>query len=99
MSTRLKYDGLPEGTHTFVYLEDPARPDAAGDYTIIGYENQGRRDRPAVYPGDVVEVQDLDDPHSERARLCRDHLARGIAHVVKEEKPKKAAASAPPGKS
>ncbi len=70
--TRLKYDGLPPGTHTFTFVEK--------DGAIVG--------QPRIDPGDVVEVEDLNDPKSERARICRGHVDRGIAHVI-GEKPKK----------
>ncbi len=77
MPTRLKYDGLPEGSHTFTYVEK-LLPN--GSVTIV--------DQPRIEPGDVVEVEDLEDPKSERARICRGHVARGVAHVI-GEKPKK----------
>ena len=79
MSTRLKYDGLPEGAHTFTYDEQ--------DGQITG--------QPQVNRNDIVEVEDLNDPKSERARICRGHVDRGLARVI-EEKPKKAAAEKPP---
>jgi hypothetical protein len=53
--------------------------------------------QPNVYRGDVIEVEDLNDPKSERARIVRGHLEglgepgqQGyqppIASIVKEEK-------------
>lgn len=72
MPTRLKYDGLPAGTHTFTYVEK--------DGQIV--------DQPRIDKGDVIEVEDLNDPKSERARICRGHVERGVAHVI-GEKPKK----------
>jgi len=80
MPTRLKYDGLPPGSHTFTY-----------DEKLI----EGRlvtTAQPVIEPGAVIEVEDLNDPKSERARICRDHVARGIAHVIE---PKGKAAAAP----
>lgn len=82
MSTRLKYDGLPEGAHTFTYDE---KPDGAGGSVITG--------QPQVNRNDIVEVEDLNDPKSERARICRGHIERGLARVL-EEKPKKPMAPA-----
>ena len=73
MSTRLKYDDLPEGAHTFTYDEGP-------DGSIVG--------QPQINRNDVVEVEDLNDPKSERARVCRGHVDRGLAKVI-EEKGKK----------
>jgi hypothetical protein len=77
MPTRLKYDGLPEGAHTFTYDETPG---PKGGFTIIA--------QPRIEKGDIVEVEDLDDPKSERARICRGHVDRGVAHII-GEKPKK----------
>ena len=76
MSTRLKYDGLPEGAHTFIYDE---KPDGQGGYIIVG--------QPQVNRNDVVEVEDLNDPKSERARQCRLAIDSGRSHVI-EGKPK-----------
>jgi len=74
MSTRLKYDGLPEGMHTFTFDE---KADKDGNPVVVG--------QPRINPGDVVEVEDLNHPTSERARICRGHVDRGIAHVVDGE--------------
>jgi len=72
--TRLKYDGLTEEQHTFTSMETPD-----GSFVI---EDNIKKDQ-------VIEVADLNGP-SERAKICRGHVARGIAHVVTEEKAKKA---------
>lgn len=77
--TRLKYDGLAEGTHTFTF-DEKLGPE--GQVLIVG--------QPRIEKGDVVEVEDLNDPKSERARICRGHIERGVAHVI-GEKPKKEA--------
>jgi hypothetical protein len=74
---RLKYDGLPEGAHTFTYTEKTR----AGKLVRTGYQNGIKR-------GDVIEVADLNDPESPRARICRGHVERGVAHVI-EPKPKR----------
>ena len=71
MSTRLKFDGLPEGTHTFTYDE---RPDGNGGFEIAA--------QPQVNRNDIVEVEDLNDPKSERARQCRLAIDSGKAHVI-----------------
>lgn len=78
MPTRLKYDGLPDGAHTFTYEE---KPGPKGGLVVIA--------QPRIDKGDVVEVEDLDDPKSERARICRGHVASGIAHIIGEKAAKK----------
>jgi len=80
MSTRLKFDGLPEGTHTFTYDE---KPDGNGGFEITG--------QPQVNRNDIVEVEDLNDPKSERARQCRLAIDRGLAHVIEGKASKKEA--------
>lgn len=79
---RLKYSGLPEDKHTFTYDE---KPDGHGGYQITG--------QPQINRNDVVEVEDLNDPKSERARMCRGHVDGGLAVAI-EEKPKKGAPGA-----
>lgn len=88
MPTRVKYDGIAEGCSTFLYTENTAKTDGDGKYHLTG--------QPRVNPGDIVEVEDLNDPNSERARLVRDHVARGVAHVVEEKAPKKSAVKESP---
>lgn len=88
MPTRLKFDGLPEGTHTFIM---DGTIDDAGIYELHGQSDVKRNQ--------IVEVEDLNDPHDLRAHVCRGLVERGLAHVL-EEKPKKAAAEkAAPSKS
>jgi hypothetical protein len=83
---RLLYDGLQPGQHTFTYDEVP---DGDGGFRVVA--------QPDVLPGAVIEVEDLDDAKSERARICRGHVARGIARVI--EPGAEPAAAAPPAKS
>jgi hypothetical protein len=109
--TRVKYDGLPAGTHTFLPeetdLECPkhgavtfdVRDSVCLDGKRLGQTcgkngkatGKYRTNREVdVFPGDVVEVIDLNHPHSDRARMVRDHVARGLAHELTEEKQPKA---------
>lgn len=57
----------------------------AGEYVITG--------QPRVNPGDLVEVEDLNDPKSHRARIVRGHLGGGVCSVVDEPQKKSAAKS------
>jgi hypothetical protein len=85
--TRVKYDGLAPGTHTWGYTEDrsvtvPEANHPQGEvYRVTG--------QPDVFPGDVLEVEDLDDPRSERARIVRGHIEAGVAHVIEGKGAKK----------
>jgi hypothetical protein len=85
MPKRLLYDGLQPNQHTFTYDEVP---DGEGGYAVVG--------QPDIKAGAIVEVADLEHPTSERARICRDHIARGLARVLEGEAP--AATSAAPAK-
>ncbi len=40
--------------------------------------------QPRVEPGDVLDVDDLNDPRSHRARIVRGHLERGVCRVVED---------------
>jgi hypothetical protein len=94
---RVKYDLLPEGKHTVVYVDgDPAELDPVDRMVpAAGVEE--------VKHGDVLEVEDLNDPKSRRARGVRQHL-EGIGKPgqsghqpplcsLLEEKPSKKGAS------
>lgn len=102
MGTRVKYDLLPEGMHSFVYEEDPTQIDPI-DGLYVGVNQKD------VQRNAIVEVEDLNDPKSRRAQGIRQHLegirAPGqsghqppIARIL-EQKPKKAAAAAASSKS
>jgi len=82
--TRLIYDGLQPNQHTFTYDEVP---DGEGGYVVVG--------QPDVPAGAIVEVEDLNDPKSERARQCRSHIERGLARVIEGDAPPAAASPAP----
>lgn len=87
MPTRLKYDGLPEGTHTFTYDENREKVDRDGKYVITGQPRI-----PDEKGSLFIDVEDLDDPKSERARQARLAIASGLAHVVEPKASKKDAA-------
>ena len=73
------YDGLPEGSHTYLMLEVPEACPCAGrknhhpaephDDVVIW-----------IYPGDAIPAGDLADG-SDRSRLVNDHIERGVAHL------------------
>jgi hypothetical protein len=84
MATRLKFDGLPEGTHTFVM---DGTIDDAGIYELRGQFD--------VQRNQIVEVEDLNAPHDLRAHVCRKHVETGIARVIEGKASKKPAAEAP----
>ena len=67
MSTRVKYDLLPEGMHTFVYIDDPSCIDAHD--RLCGAAGVEEVQRNAI-----IEVEDLNDPKSRRAHGVRQHL-------------------------
>lgn len=81
MSVRLKYDGLPEGTHTFTYDEDRSTVGPDGYYPIVGQPQI-----PDAKGNDIVEVEDLEDPKSMRAVICRRHVKEKTARVLEEKK-------------
>ena len=98
MSTRVKYDLLPEDAHSYVYVDDPQSLDPIdGLYAAADVKQVNRND--------VVEVEDLNDPKSRRARGVRQHLdgigkpgqsgyQAPLARLL-EEKAKKTAAAKP----
>ena len=97
MPTRVKYDLLPEGAHTFVYVDHPTEIDPIDGLSSPIAQHDVERNA-------IVEVQDLNDPKSRRGHGVRRHL-EGIGVPgqsgsqpplcrVLEEKPKKAAAAA-----
>ena len=64
---RVKYDLLPKGSHTVVYV------DGSDDLDPV----DGMRPAAGVREikhGDIVEVEDLNDPKSRRAHGVRQHL-------------------------
>lgn len=66
MPTRVKYDMLPLGAHTVVPTEDLLVDVGTGRHLVTGYTR--------VELNDIVEVDDLTDPLSERAYQVRGHL-------------------------
>lgn len=97
MSTRVKYDKLPEGSHTYVFEDDKG---AELDPVDGMYPAKSVKE---IQRNDVVEVEDLNDPKSRMARGVRQHLD-GIGRpgqsgsqaplcTLLEEKPKKSPAS------
>lgn len=95
MPTRVKYDLLPEGTHTVVYMDDTTQIDPVDGMYPAADVKEVKRNA-------IVEVEDLNDPKSRRAHGVRQHL-EGIGKpgqsgsqaplcTLLEERPKKAAA-------
>lgn len=115
--TRVIYDGLPPGTHTWIFAEGAGEQAVCPEHGVrktvkANADGSPRRDlpslcdvvgadgackkklerlasvtvtgRPDVFPNDVIEVADLNDPASHRAYLARDAIARGLAHVLKD---------------
>jgi hypothetical protein len=72
--SRVLYDGLPIGFHTWVWEEDRTRLDVE-EKLASGQEYYAITGQPDVFPQHVVEVEDLFDPKSRRAFIVRDHLA------------------------
>lgn len=128
--TRVVYDGLAKGTHTWCYAETRCEHRVCPDHGVQQVKRARKNDeprtdmyetcrafvgarsvgdqivevcgmalssdffpeidgmelaadkRPNVYPGTVLEVRDLNDPRSDRARIVRGHIAAGVAHVI-----------------
>lgn len=100
--TRVKYDLLPEGAHTFVYADDTSQIDPVdGMYPAADVKE--------VRHNAIVEVEDLNDPKSRRAHGVRQHL-EGIGKpgqsgsqpplcTLLEDKPSKKASAERPAPS
>lgn len=68
--TRIKYTKLPPGAHTYLPVDHPEKvmdPDDPARYKVVSYDDR-------IVNGDVHEVEDLNDPKSERAYQVRGHL-------------------------
>ncbi len=95
--TRVKYDLLPEGMHSYVYVDDPAVMDPIDGMCAAADVKEVKRN-------DIVEVEDLNDPKSRRAVHVRQHVegiggpgrsgSQAPIATVLEEKPKKGAPGA-----
>ena len=94
--TRVKYDLLPEGMHSYVYVDDPGVMDPVDGMCAAAAIKEVKRN-------DIVEVEDLNDPKSRRAVHVRQHI-EGIGKpgqsgsqppiatvLTEEEKPQKGA--------
>jgi hypothetical protein len=99
MPTRVKYNLLPPGAHTIVPIDHPDKmvDPKTGEYVVVDWKR--------VDINGIVEVEDLNDPKSRRARGVRQHLdgigkpgqsgyQAPLARLL-EEKPKKTAAPKP----
>lgn len=99
MSTRVKYDRLPEEAHTYLFEDDKS---AELDPVDGMYPAKSVKE---IQRNDVVEVEDLNDPKSRMARGVRQHLEgigkpgrsgyQGPLCTLLEEKPKKSPAGKP----
>ncbi len=79
--TRVVYDGLQIGFHTWIWTEDETRLDEQ-ELAASGKEYYHLTGQPDVFPNEVVEINDLHDPKSRRAFIARDHIARKVARIV-----------------
>lgn len=122
--TRVIYDGLPPGTHTWIFEEGAGEQAMCTDHGVIktlkaNADGSPRKElpkkcdqaalnfgvpgvaymcgkattrqpcitvtgRPDVFPNDVIEVADLNDPNSHRATMARQAIASGQARMLKD---------------
>lgn len=76
---KVKYSGLPAGSHT--WIDEPVPCVCKGKAPGHASTSHTRTNHTRIEPGQVVATGDLEDG-SRRSRLIKDHLDRGVCAPV-----------------